>query len=405
MASTSVGAATSTAASPASPTWWRRSSMRYLTRIPPRCRATTRTTRCVRSGTRCSDVLRALLWLAICLHEGCIGAAAGIPVSLRAVVASLTSRPGVHPLTSIAGDLGLVGEPMLVAALDARCDRTMVPDKFVAPSSADVAGRHMLVIDDVWTTGSNAQSAALTLRGAGAAAVSVLVIGRWLDPRKTLAARFIQERCGRRYDVSVCPVTGGRCPPDTGSASTDHDTGRIPGKPRPRRAGPAARHAGRPSDTAADHGARRLAAGRVLVDDLRRRYGGLSAHHLTPSAERGLYRRRGVGAVKYSVADRAGCRIGRRHHSFPLEDPTLMIRWSATRSPHHPSSALPDFTDRRYLLGAGAVLGTPAAGGRMSWSSASREPRLLDELIQASRELVGRMLEKDPKRLRQRSSR
>jgi hypothetical protein len=153
--------------------------MRYLTRIPPRCCATTRTTRCVRSGTRCSDVLRALLWLAICLHEGCIGAAAGIPVSLRAVVASLTSRPGVHPLTSIAGDLGLVGEPMLVAALDARCDRTMVPDKFVAPSSADVAGRHMLVIDDVWTTGSNAQSAALTLRGAGAAAVSVLVIGRW----------------------------------------------------------------------------------------------------------------------------------------------------------------------------------------------------------------------------------
>jgi HD superfamily phosphodiesterase len=36
----------------------------------------------------------------------------------------------------------------------------------------------------------------------------------------------------------------------------------------------------------------------------------------------------------------------------------------------------------------------------MSWSSASTEPRLLDELIQASRELVGRMLEKDPKRLR-----
>lgn len=57
------------------------------------------------------------------------------------------------------------------------------PDKFELRPAGAVEGRHVLVLDDVWTTGSNTQSAALTLRHAGAAAVSVMVVGRWLNPR------------------------------------------------------------------------------------------------------------------------------------------------------------------------------------------------------------------------------
>jgi hypothetical protein len=152
-----------------------------------------------------------LLRLAISLHQHCFGAVVGKPVSMRVVIPSLTFRPGIHPMTSIAQSLRLVGDAMLIPAFDARCDRVVSVDKFTVQPAGAVTGRHVLVLDDVWTTGSNAQSAALTLRRAGAAAVSVLVIGRWLSSRKALSARFIDELQGG-YDPLVCPVTGGRCP-------------------------------------------------------------------------------------------------------------------------------------------------------------------------------------------------
>jgi hypothetical protein len=160
---------------------------------------------------RCAAIVSALVGLAIWLHEPCFGAAVGLPVSCRAVIPSLTGRPGTHPLTSIAASLGLLGDTRLVPASDARCDRTVSLHKFAVVPAGAVAGRHIMVIDDVWTTGSNAQSAALTLRRAGAAAVSVLVVGRWLNPRNVLSARLIEEHLGDGYDPLVCPVTGGRC--------------------------------------------------------------------------------------------------------------------------------------------------------------------------------------------------
>jgi len=159
---------------------------------------------------RCSMIAE-LLRLAVSLHQDCFGAVVGKPVSLRVVIPSLTFRPGTHPMTSIAQSLRLVGDARLMPALDARCDRVMSGDKFTVQPAGAVTDRHVLVLDDVWTTGSNAQSAALTLRRAGAAAVSVLVVGRWLSSRNTLSARFIDE-LQHGYDSAVCPVTGCRCP-------------------------------------------------------------------------------------------------------------------------------------------------------------------------------------------------
>jgi predicted amidophosphoribosyltransferase len=160
-----------------------------------------------RRSSQIGDLLR----LAMSSHHDCFGAAVGIPVSQCVVIPSLTFRPGMHPMTAIAESLGLVGGGVLMPALDARCDRVVCADKFTVQPAGAVASRHVLVIDDVWTTGSNAQSAAVTLRRAGATAVSVLVIGRWLNSRNDVSARFVDElRAG--YDPLVCPVTGGRCP-------------------------------------------------------------------------------------------------------------------------------------------------------------------------------------------------
>lgn len=159
-----------------------------------------------------SRVINQLLWLAITRHERCIGLAVGIPVSLRLVIPSLTSRPGVHPLTAIAASMNAVGPTALAPGPDMLCDRTVRPDKFILQPGGRLDGAHVLVLDDTWTTGSNAQSAALTLRGGGAAAVSVMVVGRWLSPDYAPAARFIETRLQRDYEPGICPVTGAQCP-------------------------------------------------------------------------------------------------------------------------------------------------------------------------------------------------
>ena len=47
---------------------------------------------------------------------------------------------------------------------------------------------------------------------AGAAAVSVMVVGRWLNPNRRGTADFIATRLQRDYDPDICPVTGDECP-------------------------------------------------------------------------------------------------------------------------------------------------------------------------------------------------
>ncbi|ORA33193.1 hypothetical protein BST20_22940 [Mycobacterium branderi] len=159
-----------------------------------------------------SVIVKRLLELGIALHERCIASAAGLAVSLRLVIPSLTGRPGRHPFADLARQIKAASATVALApAPDAVCDRA-VNDKFALRPAACLKGRHVLILDDVWTTGSNAQSAALAVRRAGASAVSVMVIGRWLSPRTGIATNFIATRLQRDYDPTICPVTGGKCP-------------------------------------------------------------------------------------------------------------------------------------------------------------------------------------------------
>jgi hypothetical protein len=159
-----------------------------------------------------SAVINALVRLGITRHERCIGCATGVPVSCRLVIPSLTSRPGRHPFAELAHMVNAASDAVaLMPAPDAKCDRA-INDKFVLQPATRLDGQHVLILDDVWTTGSTAQSAALAVRRAGAAAVSVMVIGRWLSPDRQVTANFIETRLHRDYDPDICPVTGGECP-------------------------------------------------------------------------------------------------------------------------------------------------------------------------------------------------
>lgn len=164
-------------------------------------------------GVRASHgaVVSELVRLALSRHGSCFEAAAGLSISRRLVIPSLTNRPGHHPFSVLMQKLEVVSEAVrLLPAPEATCDRA-INDKFVLAPNARLDGQHVLILDDVWTTGSNAQSAALAVRRAGAAAVSVLVVSRWLSPRRRLTAEFIAARLNRAYDPDVCPVTGGKC--------------------------------------------------------------------------------------------------------------------------------------------------------------------------------------------------
>jgi predicted amidophosphoribosyltransferase len=159
-------------------------------------------------------VISRLLYLGIMKHQPCMEKRVGKPVSIRVTVPSLNRRPGVHSFTAIAAAMKAVDDDRLalVATPGAMKDRVVSARQFQIVPKRDLSGQHILVLDDTWTTGSNTQSAALTLRQAGAAYVSVMVVGRWLSQTYGKNAEFIKTRLRRDYDPGVCPVTGGACP-------------------------------------------------------------------------------------------------------------------------------------------------------------------------------------------------
>lgn len=67
-------------------------------------------------------------------------------------------------------------EPQITLSADERRDN--VKGAFAVPDRAAVAGKHVLLLDDVLTTGSTVQECARVLKQAGAAAVTVITIAR-----------------------------------------------------------------------------------------------------------------------------------------------------------------------------------------------------------------------------------
>jgi predicted amidophosphoribosyltransferase len=151
--------------------------------------------------------LAAVLWRFLALHEGCIARAAGTEAfGLATTVPSSTlERDRTHPLHRIvrelAGPTRSRYERVLRRSTAAVKPRTYSPLKF--ESVRDLAGEAVLLIDDTWTTGANARSAAATLKQAGAATVAAVVIGRHLhrdyqdnDRRlRALPSPFDWENC------------------------------------------------------------------------------------------------------------------------------------------------------------------------------------------------------------------
>ncbi|MGO9077775.1 MAG: hypothetical protein ACLQDY_01880 [Streptosporangiaceae bacterium] len=124
--------------------------------------------------------LRALLLTFLRDHGPCAWQRAGVPSPARlAVVPSSRGRPGEHPLRALIGPCLALPWAELTASPGRDLARDLDPHRFTA---APLAGGTVLLLDDTWTTGASAQSAAMVLRLAGAGAVIAVVLGRHLSP-------------------------------------------------------------------------------------------------------------------------------------------------------------------------------------------------------------------------------
>ncbi len=129
--------------------------------------------------------LAAVLWRHLAVHEACVARAAGVGHFPRVtIVPSGTAvRNPPHPLEEIVAQIleptrGRYA-PLLRRTAHPVPLHSFSPDRFAATTK--LSGEPVLLIDDTWTTGASAQSAAATLKKAGSGPVGAVVIGRHIN--------------------------------------------------------------------------------------------------------------------------------------------------------------------------------------------------------------------------------
>jgi hypothetical protein len=153
--------------------------------------------------------LAAVLWRFVAAHEACVSNAAGTTGFglVTTVPSSNWERDAHHPLREIVGTLAAPTrgrfERVLVRAPTPSATRTFDPTKYTPTRPLD--GEAVLLIDDTWTTGANAQSAAAALKAAGAATVAAVVIGRHLNREWHQNDRRLR-RIPRPFDWEHCAL-------------------------------------------------------------------------------------------------------------------------------------------------------------------------------------------------------
>ena len=165
--------------------------------------------------------LAALLLMFLRDHGGCawrLGAGAPVRPPVRppthlAVVPSTRGRPGPHPLQAMMRPFFRLPWAHLATRQGPEPpdpdDRDLSLDLFRVTRRLPRRAR-VLLLDDTWTTGSRCQSAAATLKLAGAARVVAIVLGRHLaEEGPEPFGRLLRDR---HYGVSAdglrpCPMS------------------------------------------------------------------------------------------------------------------------------------------------------------------------------------------------------
>lgn len=129
--------------------------------------------------------LAAVLWRYLSRHEACLARAANVPEFrlICTVPSGARARAPQHPLRRIVAELVAPTRDRHELLLE-RSEREVAPRRFDQEkfrARRALSGEPVLLIDDTWTTGASAQSAAAALKTAGSGPVAAVVIGRHLN--------------------------------------------------------------------------------------------------------------------------------------------------------------------------------------------------------------------------------
>jgi hypothetical protein len=169
--------------------------------------------------------LAAVLWRYLAGHEQCVARA-----SRTAAFELVTTVPSGgpvgddgHPLRTIVAEL-VAPTRDRYERLVRRSNADLPPHEFDRErylAIRPLAGESVLLIDDTWTTGANAQSAAAALKAAGAGPTAAVVIGRHLNREWHQNDRRLREMSGL-FDWRRCALCAQAGP--VGDASSRSDT-------------------------------------------------------------------------------------------------------------------------------------------------------------------------------------
>lgn len=152
--------------------------------------------------------LRILVRLFIGIHSGCFRLESGKSVDSIATVPSGRGRVPA-PLEQFVELFppGLVRiQTRFVGSTRVSRAKGINPAEFEVASA--VNGRHILLVEDSWATGNNAQSMAIRLKDRGADRVSILCIARLLNRGWAPRDKWIASAANRTaYDPLFCPVS------------------------------------------------------------------------------------------------------------------------------------------------------------------------------------------------------
>jgi adenine/guanine phosphoribosyltransferase-like PRPP-binding protein len=138
-------------------------------------------------------------------HGECLGSCRAGGWDFITTVPS-TDRPGPHPLRTALGLvpwLAAQHREALVRGTGTMGHNVASDDGFVV--HREVRGARVLVVDDTFTTGARAQSAASALQLAGARVIAVVTIGRVIDPSHSEhSLAYWTSRSQEPFDFGRC---------------------------------------------------------------------------------------------------------------------------------------------------------------------------------------------------------
>lgn len=160
------------------------------------------------NGDTAHDLMTSLVAYATVAHWPCIETHTGSTPDGWACVPSLSGRSGPHPLEEIVSKFMRSVPNVAITPGPVRGNaRSFDPNHFAVQTTS---ARHVLLIDDTWTTGAHLQSAAAALQKVGVEKVTGLVMARWLEPTFGNTQAFI-EGLTSDFNPDICPYTGHFC--------------------------------------------------------------------------------------------------------------------------------------------------------------------------------------------------